>query len=155
MVKKCCVRKLTLTIYFLGQDCTIGSSSGTVYEYAPMDFEVMDFGYQDDPSSILITLDDSLNDYFYVSGTKLLVSGSTNITRDVLFGSAAVTCSGVDGSNPVSGCIYAVENVILFHTIEQFMSRFIYCVIKEISFLLCSPAQTYPAFFSTSHSFCF
>ena len=115
----------------------------------------MDFGYQDDPSSILITLDDSLIDYFNVSGTKLLVSGSTNITRDVLFNNAAVTCSGVDGSNPVSGCICAVENVILFHAIEQFMSRFIYCVIKEIIFLLCSPAQTYPAFLSTSHSFCF
>ena len=75
----------------------------------------MDFGFKDDSSSILIWLDDSLNDYFYVSGTKLLVSGSTNITRDVSFRYAAVTCVGISGNFPVSKCLYAQCTVSKYH----------------------------------------
>ena len=95
---------MIISTCFIGLDCTIANdgSSGRVYEYAARDFEVMDFGYDDDPSSIIITLDDSLRPYFYVSGTKLLVSGVKDITRDVSFRSAAVTCMGIDGGNPVS-----------------------------------------------------
>jgi len=99
--------------FFAGQ-CDIGNQVGEVYEYAPAGYEALDFQIEDTGVDITLDLDESLEGYFFVVGTKLLVDGSINITRANTFPDAAVTCSypGMSGA-PVSTFPVVIKDLFI------------------------------------------
>ena len=78
---------------FSGQCDLLTTPRGKVYEYAPADTLVVNLNYSGSASEITITLGSQLDPYFFVDGKDLRVSGASNITRNLNFNQAGITCT--------------------------------------------------------------